>query len=219
MTFLEMQQRVGELINQDVSTDNLLVTRTEVKANINRGYQKVVNRIASLGQDFYVRLAKTDLIADKNLYGLPSDFRKMIRVEVAPETEEIRYKARRVDSNAFGDPVDINISPTEPVYSIRGKNIDLKPTPSKNVTRGLWLWYVENVPDLSADSDEPNIPLEFGDLPIEYAAAKAKARQGLFNEASFLMAEFERGLEKMTEELLNTNSDDPEQVIIRDPYY
>jgi len=219
MTFLEMQQRVGEIINQDVSTDNLLVTETEVKANLNRGYQKVVNRLASLGQDYYVRLAKANLVANQNLYGLPLDFRKMIRVEVAPNDEGTRYKAHRVDSNAFGDPVDTNILPTAPVYSIRGKNIDLKPTPLTNVTRGLWMWYIENVADLAEDDDEPDIPFEFGDLPIEYAAAKAKARQGLFDEASFLMAEFERGLEKMTDELINTNSDDPEMVVIRDPYF
>ena len=219
MTFLEMQQRVGELINQDVSTDNLLVTKTEVKANINRAYQKLVNRLVSLGQDYYVRLAKANLVGGQNLYGLPVDFRKMIRVEIAPEDEGTRYKAHRLDSNAFGDPVDTNIAPTTPVYSIRGKNIDLKPTPTSNVTRGLWMWYVENVSDLVQDDDEPNIPLEFGDLTIEYAAAKAKARKGLFDEASFLMAEFERGIEKMTDELVNANSDDPEQVVIRDTYF
>lgn len=218
MTFLEMQTRVGELINQDVSTDNLLVTETEVKANINRAYQKLVNRLASLGQDYYVRLAKADLVANQNLYGLPEDFRKMIRVEIAPESEGTRFKAHRIDSNAFGDPGTV-VPTNSPVYSIRGKNIDLKPTPSANVTRGLWMWYVENVADLADDTDEPNIPLEFGDLPIEYAAAKAKARQGLFDEASFLMAEFERGLDAMTEELVNTNSDDPEQVVIRDTYF
>ena len=80
MTFLDMQNRVGELINLDVSNNNGLVTNTEVKANLNRGYQKVVNRIASLGQDYYVRLSKADLSRDQHLYGLPSDFRRMMRV-------------------------------------------------------------------------------------------------------------------------------------------
>ena len=136
MTFLEMQSRVGELINQDVTTDNLTVTKTEVKANLNRGYQKVVNKISSLAQDYYVRLAKADLVADQALYGLPSDYRKMIRVEVGYSSENNRYKAHRADTNAFGDPVSTSIDNTSPLYSIRGNNIELKPTPTANVTRG-----------------------------------------------------------------------------------
>jgi len=42
MTFLDMQKRVGELINQDVTNDTGLVTESEVKANLNRGYLKLV---------------------------------------------------------------------------------------------------------------------------------------------------------------------------------
>lgn len=219
MTFLEMQQAVGHLINQDVSTDDLTVTKTEVKLNLNRGYQKVVNRIASLAQDYYVRLAKANLTADQSLYGLPSDYRRMIRVETAPTVATERYKAYRVDTNAFDDPAEYYGDATSPTYSVRGNNIEIKPTPENNITNGLWMWYVETVNDLSDDDDEPNIPPEFGDLPIEYAVAKAKARLGLMDEAQLHLAEFYRELEEMTSSLVNSNSDDPEQVVIRDPYF
>ena len=219
MTFLEMQQAVGHLINQDVTSDNLTVTETEVKLNLNRGYQKVVNRIASLAQDYYVRLSKANLTASQSLYGLPSDFRRMIRVEVAPTLATERYKAYRVDTNAFDDPVDYSGDSTSPTYSMRGKNIEIKPEPANNITNGLWMYYVETVEDLSADDDEPNIPPQFEDLPIEYAVAKAKARLGLMDEAQMHLAEFYRELEEMTSALVNSNSDDPEQVVIRDPYF
>lgn len=217
MTFLEMQTRVGELINQDVSTDNELVTNTEVKANLNRGYHKVVNRIVSLAQDFYVRLAKADLVADQTLYGLPSDFRKLVRVEI--DYTGSRYKARRVDENAYGDPDTTTILETAPQYSIRGNNIEINPAPSAASTDGLWLWYVETQTDMSNNADEPNLPFEFTDLPIEYAVAKAKARQGLIDEAQMMLGEFYRELDEMVDNLLNTNQDDPEQVVIRDDYF
>ena len=219
MTFSDMVTRVGELINQDVSTDNLTVTNAEVKANLNRGYQKVVNRISSLAQDYYVRLAKANLTADQSLYGLPTDYRRMIRVEIAPETEGTRYKAFRVDTNAYGDPVDIDVSTVDPTYSIRGKNIEIRPTPTVSVTRGLWMFYVETVNDLVEDDAEPNLPPEFSDLPVEYAVAKAKARLGLMDEAQLHLAEFYRELEEMTSVLVNSNSDDPEQVVVRDEYF
>lgn len=214
-----MQTAVGTLINQDVSTDNGLVTNSEVKVNLNRGYQKVVNRIASLGQDYYVRLAKADLVADQNLYGLPNDYRRMIRVELDYGGDGNRYKASRTDTNAYGHPVDVSISETSPQYSIRGKNIDINPIPSTSVTDGMWMYYVETVNDLSSDDDEPNLPPEFSDLPIEYAVAKAKARQGLIEEAQLSLGEFYRELDEMTNAIVNTNSDDPEQVVVRDPYF
>lgn len=218
MTFLEMQTRVGELINQNVSDDNSLVTNSEVKANLNRGYQKVVNRIASLGQDYYVRLAKANISTNQGLYGLPSDFRRMIRVELE-DGQGQRYKLRRTDTNAYGDPVSSTISPVAPEYSIRGKNIEIKPVPGAAVSNGLWMWYVETVNDLVDNDDEPNLPPEFSDLPIEYAVAKAKARQGLMDEAQLSLSEFYRELDEMTNAIINTNSDDPEQVVIRDDYF
>ena len=219
MTFLEMQTAVGNLINQDVTTDNLTVTETEVKFNLNRGYQKVVNRIASLAQDYYVRLSKADLTADQSLYGLPNDYRRMIRVEVAPEVATERYKATRADTNSFDDPVNYYGDSSNPTYSIRGDNIEIKPTPENDITNGIWMYYVETVSDLSDDADEPNIPPEFGDLPVEYATAKAKARLGLMDEAQLHLMEFYRELEEMTAALVNSNSDDPEQVVVRDPYF
>jgi len=219
MTFLEMQQSVGYLINQDVSTDNLTVTETEVKLNLNRGYQKVVNRIVSLAQDYYVRLSKTNLVADQSLYGLPSDYRRMVRVEIAPEDADERYRVTRTQINAYDHPVDYYGDETEPTYTIRGKNIEIQPTPENNITNGLWMYYVETVPDMSADDDEPNLPPEFSDLPIEYAVAKAKARLGLIEEAQLLLGEFYRELEEMTSNLTNSNEDDPEQVVVRDPYF
>lgn len=217
MTFLEMQTRVGELINQSVTDDNELVTLTEVKANLNRGYQKVVNRIVSLAQDFYVRLAKTDLVAGATLYGLPADFRKLVRVEL--DYSGNRYLARRVSEQAYGDPVTTTIFETSPQYSVRGDNIEINPAPGANSTAGLWMWYVENQSDLVDNAEEPNLPFEFTDLPIEYAVAKAKARQGLIDEAQIMLSEFYRELDEMVNNLTNTIQDDPEQVVIRDDYF
>lgn len=219
MTFLEMQTRVGELINQAVTDDTKLVTQTEVKANLNRGYHKVINKIVSLSEDYYVRLAKTNTVANQSLYGLPDDFRKLVRVEIDYEGAGNRYKLRRVDENAYGDPVNVSIDSTSPQYSIRGDNIEIEPTPTAAVTNGIWMWYVENQNDLAADEDEPNLPFEFSDLPIEYAVAKAKAKQGLLDEAQLTLSEFYRELDDVAASLANTNLDDPEQVVIRDEYY
>ena len=119
MTFLEMQTRVGELINQSVTDDNELVTETEVKANLNRGYQKVVNRIVSLAQDFYVRLAKADLVSGQTLYGLPTDFRKLIRVELDYSGTLHRSIAHAMRDTGFSHGCALSIPFGHFVYSRR----------------------------------------------------------------------------------------------------
>lgn len=217
MTFLELQTRVGELINQGVTDDTKLVTETEVKANLNRAYQKLVNRVASLGQDFYLRLAKADLVDGQSLYGLPTDFRKLDRIEVGYSASTTRYKATRMDRNAINDPNWV-FSQAQPYYAILGNMIELFPTPTENVTDGLWMWYLETVPDMSADADEPNVPAGYEDLPVEYAAGKAKMRQGLIDEGRELIAEFYNELERMTEEVVERVTDDSDSIIVRDTY-
>lgn len=218
MTFLDMQTRVGELINQSVTDDTGEITLTEVKANLNRGYQKVVNRVANLGQDYYMRLSKADLVGGQNLYGLPTDLRKLVRLDLGFESSGVLYKATKLDTNAFGDPATTYTSPMNPVYAVRGNNIEIYPTPTQNVTNGLVFRYIESVADLSDDSDVPDLPPEFDDLPIEYAVSRAKLHQGLVDEAEAMLSEFKAELNEMTADTVSRSLDDNDRVIIRDEY-
>lgn len=218
MTFLEMQTRVGELINQTVTDDNLQITETEVKANLNIGYKKVVNKLSNIGQDYYVRKATFDLVAAQSLYGLPADFRKMIRLELGYDSATNLYKAAHLNLNAMNDPSTDLYSEARPFYMIRGNNIELFPTPTSNITAGGVMLYIENVVELDDDADEPELPFEFDDLPVIYAAAKAKASQGLLDEAQVFLGEFYRELDNMVSDLVSRSLDDNEMVIVRDEY-
>lgn len=218
-----MITRVSELINQSLADDTKTVTLTEVKANLNRGYHKVANRVASLGQDFYYREAKTDLVANQSLYGLPSDMRKLERIEIDYSESGVRRKALRIDRNAINDP-STTFSQDTPFYAITGNMFELFPTPTASTTGassghyGIHIWYLEAVTDMSNNSDEPSLPEVYQDLPIEYAVAKAKERQGLIEEANEYKSEFLGELARLEEEFIERNEDDGSKVIIRDEY-
>jgi len=216
MTFGDMITRVGELINQDLTGDTKTVTRTEVKANLNRAYHKVANAIASMGQDFYYREATADLVANQSLYGLPDDCRKLERLEVSYDGSTFR-KAIRMDRNAINDPTMV-FSQDRPHYAVVGNMFEIFPTPTANVTNGINLWYLESVVDMVNNSDEPSLPEIYADLPIEYAVAKAKQRQGLIDESREFMAEFMREIDRMESEFIERNEDDSSYVIIREDY-
>lgn len=217
MTFLEQQTRVGELINQTVTDDTKTVTETEVKAWLNIGYQKAINALISTNQNFLARWADANLVASQKFYALPSDFRKMRRVEIGYETSATRYRATRMDRNVPADPSK-TFSTANPVYFIVGDMIELNPTPSINVTDGLRMLYIEDPADLSGDNDVPKLPAGYHYLPVHYAVSKAKQRLGLKTEANDYLAEFLGDIETMKEEVVDRAEDNNDMVIIRDMY-
>jgi hypothetical protein len=217
MTFVNMQTEVGDLLNITVSA-NTIPDLTQVKRDLNTAKDLAFNRLLSLGQDYNVRLAKADLVADQELYGLPSDIRKLVRVEVGYSNSTDRYKADRIDSNAPNDPVDTTYLASDPKYMLRGNNIELKPTPDSAVTDGLWLWYIEDLTDMSADADTSELPIGYDHLLPLYAAAKGCYTVGKHQEGNNFMSQFKMGLADMEQEIIQRNIDDNDMIIIRDEY-
>lgn len=217
MTFSSMQTRVGELINQAVSNDNLTVTNTEVKAWLNLGYKMAINSVVTLNENFLLRLTKANLVANQEYYALPSDCRKIVRVEIGYESSSDRERAVRIDVNSIDDP-DNTFSQGTPVYYVTGNQIRILPAPTANVTAGLWLEYIESPADMSNASDTPSLPEGYDYLPIMYAVAKAKYKLGLKDEADAGMDEFRFEIERMKDEVLERNLDGHDSVIMREIY-
>jgi hypothetical protein len=217
MTFVNMQTEVGDLLNTTVSASTI-PDLTQVKRDLNTARDLVFNRLLSLGQDYNVRLAKADLVASQELYGLPSDLRKIVRVELGYSTSTDRYKADRMDTNAENDPVNTSYLEGDPKYAVRGDNIELNPTPSSAVTDGLWLWYIEDPTDMSADADTSGVPIDYDHLLPLYAAAKGSYTVGKHQEGNNYIALFRTGLDDMEQEVIQRNIDDGDMIIIRDEY-
>lgn len=212
-----MVTRVSELINQSLTDDTKTVTKTEVEENLNIAYQKVINRVRTLNQDYYVRESRTDLVEDQSTYSLPSDFSKLRRLMLGYDNASTLHAAFRIDRAALNNN-RYSFSTANPAYTFISDAIEIFPTPTKDVTNGIYLWYVEDVVAMEDDADEPNVPSGYESLPIQYAVAKAKTRLGLLDEARMELEEFREELHNMTVEQTMRADDQHDFVIIKDFY-
>jgi len=217
MTFLEQQTETGDLLNMTINATSP-VTLTQVKRDLNTAKDRVFNRLLSLGQDYSVRLTKADLVASQELYGLPDDFRKLVRIEVGYDNATDRFKADRMDINFETDPVYTSYSTADPKYSMLGEMIRLYPKPTKAVTASLWMYYIENPADMTADADLSTLPFEFDYLLPLYASAKGKYKLGLSGEGNSFMLQFEQGLQELEDNIIERNIDDSNMIVLRDGY-
>lgn len=206
MTFSQLQTEVGDLLNMTIDA-NSTVNTTQVKRDLNTARDLVLNRLLALGQNYNVRIAKANVVANQSLYGLPTDFRKFVRLEIGFESSSDRVKVDQIDVNEIGDPnIDV-FSQADPKYTIIGNMYEIRPTPVANVTDGIYLLYVENPADMSGDTDTTGIPFDYDHLLTMYAAAKGSYTLGLKEEGNVFMAQFNYGLDEMENNIVERNVD------------
>lgn len=217
MSFSTLQTDVGDLLNMTISATST-VTSTQVKRDLNSARDIVLDRLLSLGQNYNVRMTKADLVASQSLYGLPTDFRKFVRVELGYESSSNRIKADQLDIGEIGERTTDSYSQADPKYTILGNMYEIRPTPTANVTDGIYLYYVENPADMTDDADTTGLPFEYDHLLPFYAAAKGKYTLGLPGEGDGFMAQFNIGLSEMENDIVERNIDTNGRITIVDEY-
>jgi hypothetical protein len=185
---------------------------------LNTARDLVLNRLLVLGQNYFLRIAKANLVADQALYSLPTDFRKFARLEVGYESATDRVKVDQLDLNEIGDPSVEVYSTADPKYTIVGNMFELRPTPTASLTDGLYMIYIENPSDMSGDSDTSGLPLDYDNLLTLYASAKGKYTLGLPQEGNNMMAQFNMGLDEMENNIIERNIDSGGTIAIVDEY-
>lgn len=217
MAFSDLQTDTGNLLNMTISATST-VTTTQVKRDLNAARGIVLDRLIALGQNYKIRMAKANLVANQSLYGLPTDFRKFVRVELGYESSSNRIKADQLDIGEIGERTTDSYSLADPKYTILGDMYEIRPTPTANVTDGIYLYYVENPADMSGDTDTTGLPFEYDYLLPLYAAAKGKYKLGLPGEGDGMMAQFNMGLSEMENDVVERNIDTNGRITIVDDY-
>ena len=95
---------------------------------------------------------------------------------------------------------------------------ELRPTPDNSVTDGLYMLYIENPTDMSADDDTSGLPLDYDNLLTLYASAKGKYTLGLPQEGNNMMAQFNMGLDEMENNIVERNIDEGGTIANVDSY-
>jgi len=197
---------------------NSTVTSTQVKRDLNTARDLVLNRLLTLGQNYFLRIAKADTVANQSLYSLPQDFRKFVRLEVGYANATDRVKVDQIDLSEIGDYSLNAYSVANPNYTIVGNMFELRPTPTTAVTNGLYMIYVEDPADMSGNDDTSGLPLDYDHLLTLYASAKGKYTLGLPNEGNNMMAQFNMGLDEMENNIVERNLDSGGTISLVDEY-
>lgn len=135
---------------QRLSRDNTGGTLTQLKQDMNTGYQ-LFN--AKFGRYYTRKQQFTNLIAQQQLYQTPVDCVRIMGMTVLisqtyqPTVKEIRseYQWRQITSYPY------NSNWPAYYYMIGNDVLSLWPTPSQNVTNGLRFYYQPSAGDLTVD--------------------------------------------------------------------
>ena len=165
-TFRQIQDNVLSLISKSDST-----TRNRVKTSINMGYQDFVLREL---WPFREATGTLNTVAGTQEYSLSSNFSDIDAQNIISVTLQgtvngkLTYwpfnqlRADQPDFDFQGQAV-----PTR--YYIRGGNIGFWPLPADTYT--VLIDYYKTPTELSADADEPDIPVAYREALFQYALA------------------------------------------------
>lgn len=203
VTFLQSQTTVGELINQELTDDTQTVTLTAVKRYLNFAYRKVFNAVTSVDPYWGGAIVTADIVADQSLYTLPTQCKKLIRLEIDYGGGTLYpAKLKSIQEMAITESMD-SYATASPVVQTFGNYLILNPTPTTAVTGGLRFYYIKGVSDLTLDADTYNLPDGYDHLPTMYAVAKSKMTLGLENESKADLNEFFSEIAIMKTEMFN----------------
>lgn len=220
----QLRLDVRLLLDESVAAD---WSATQVDQAINYAYHELVTSVSEVYEDYYIKKTQLDTVEDQQEYDVatdsfPSDFFKMRRVEINYDTSNTNATPQRalpiilddVRRDLGNENVGVAVQ-RNPAYYLIGMGSNLKlgfiPVPDEDGTNAITLWYYYTPTDLSATSDEIDVPYpdRYGRL-ISYGAAADLLRKGQQEEvaAARYRGEFELGLEKMKQQLEDRRADD-----------
>ena len=192
---------------------------------LNDAYLYMVDEISKNNPDFFTKTATDSTVSGTQEYDLPTDFDKMIMVNLKidgtwyralplPTINNIPVHSRTDSSQGF--------STTEPYYYIVGDKYGFMPIPSESTASAIKLWYVYTPSELSADSDEPAFSKKFHHI-IKYGAyANYLDQDDEHVAAENMRRRFEKRVSDMVESMNENQVDEPRSVVITnssDIYY
>lgn len=170
-------------------TYNTNITTQEWNQYLSDSYKWLYNLILQkFGNDYYVQIPFTytttgqvDPVWQANVYPLPNDFYKMLRVEVAlnpadPNSWITLRKFEAINANLYNYPNQYTLfGITDLRYRIWGPNLQIVPIASAGQT--LRIWYAPRPDQLINDTDIVDGLADYEELVVVDAGIKALAKQ------------------------------------------
>jgi len=185
---------------------------------LNDAYMQMCDEIIKVNPDYFVKSSTTATVADQQEYDLPSDFEKIVKVEVSIDgtwkrvlpmgDADIRHITNSDTLNSQG------FSTADPGYYIIGDNIGIMPIPDTTTASALKIWYTYTPTELTTDATEPSIPARYHHL-LKYGAYANYLDQDEEHVAAERMRQrFDALVARMVENLQDKQTDEVKSVTI-----
>lgn len=210
MTFAQLLVDLKNIIGPGVEVND-----AGLKTWINDAYLTMVDEIHTAVPDFFAKTATTATVADQQEYALPSDFDKMIMVNIqfsdtwqrALPMPNINHIPIVASGNTHG------FSTGEPYYYILGDNYGFAPIPTAS-GQSIKLWYTYTPAEMSSDSDSPDLPNKYHHIIKLGAYANYLDMDEEHVAAERMRNRFDLRVFNMVEQLAERQVDEPKSVII-----
>lgn len=196
---------------------------TELDRDINLGYMKIYTAVVGVYEDYYSEKYTCDTVADQQEYDLPDDFYKIRRVQINYNTSDSNsvssYAIPATMDEVMGDLNSTTLSPTvfrNPAYFIRGNKIGFIPVPDESGTDAITLWYIKTIDELSAVTDEIDIPFPdryYNSIILEAAGNLLRKGQQEETVARQYLLEARESRDQMTTELEDRVADSGKVIV------
>lgn len=165
-----------------------LWTDVELKEYINRGYLHIV------AQTDYLEELKTATATDgQQFYALPSDCIKPLILQYDDDADDdfdtLRYYTFKEIYKLAGDDLWTKEA-TPKRWFVWRQQIGLEPIADTTVTDAMKLIYVKRPTELSATTDSPDIPDQFQEGLVFYAAEQASIKARRFDDSMYFKSRY-----------------------------
>lgn len=226
MTFANIRTEVRTYLDEATAAD---WTDAQLNRFINDRYLKLIQAVEKVFEGYYIISAVANSVADQQEYQLPSDFKRMRRVEIDYDPDNSDSTPQRAlpinIDEVRRDLGQTNIGVTflrRPIYYIVGgegsnANMGFVPIPDEASSTGdeaIKIWYVPRQDELSADADDPKVPDEYQYLIAIGATADALRKgQQEMDAADRFEAKYDREVLKMQEELEDRVTEESKHIV------
>ena len=216
----DIRDLVRDWLDEETAAD---WTDAEINVLINVYYHKIHTAVVDVFDNYEITTALSNTVADQQEYSLPSDHLKLRRVEINYDIDNSDSAPQRalpmnMDS-VRRDLGQVNLGVTinrGPAYYIIGDSIGFVPIPTLAGTNAIKVWYSPVRSDLSNDTTSIDIPYPDRDyLLIAYGATAEALRFGQqeSTEADKFDAKYDRGIQRMKEELEDRITEESKYVV------
>lgn len=211
MTFLELQDLTLSWLDDKNAG---YFTRPDVKRWLNLGQRETQKIVIQAFEGHYRVTKQTTLVLYQREYQLPSDFKKLSRLEIildgaAPQSEAI-IRLGKITENQQDLAGPRTGTPN--CYYFRGDQLVLVPLPDSAKT--LRMTYIYRVADMVNDGDTPDIPEDYHEYLAILASITGLSRDG--GQGDKLSAMIKRQadfIEQFKRDAEERNIDEPRTVV------